>query len=167
MLRQCLRFARSWVWWRGRDEPVRAARHRPGCTRDHLDPVGPDTDAFLRVVAGQVDRCVAAWGAHPPARRRAPAVAAVVTRHATRQYRRGLPGADQERSQQDAEGMDPLKLFVVLRATIVCAGRSRSQPDVAKVGLAWVTGCRQRRLGHRLLSSRLVLAGSQVYPRNL
>jgi hypothetical protein len=90
-MRRVARFARGWGFGSLAVANLFALRATdPAVLETHPDPVGPDTDAFLTATARQADRCVAAWGAHPAARRRAPSVARALTRSATRQYRPGL-----------------------------------------------------------------------------
>ncbi|WP_199198953.1 DUF1643 domain-containing protein [Amycolatopsis sp. CA-128772] len=90
-MRRVERFARSWGFGGLAVVNLFALRATdPAVVESHPDPVGPDTDVFLAATARQADRCVAAWGAHPAAQRRAPAVARVLARAATRQYQPGL-----------------------------------------------------------------------------
>ncbi|SFW50269.1 DUF1643 domain-containing protein [Amycolatopsis australiensis] len=90
-MRRVTRFARSWGFGSLAVVNLFALRATdPAALETHPDPVGPATDAFLAATARQADRCVAAWGAHPAAARRAPTVTQMLRRSATRQYRPGL-----------------------------------------------------------------------------
>lgn len=64
-IRRCMRFARDWGFrrlvmanayaWRSTD---------PAGLWTALDPVGPDNDAHLEAIAGDVELVVVAWGKH-------------------------------------------------------------------------------------------------------
>lgn len=54
----------------------------PDALAKHPDPVGPDNDMHIALALGKRLGCViAAWGAHPSARTRAPAVAGLLAAH--------------------------------------------------------------------------------------
>lgn len=74
-IRRCLGFARAWGYNRllvGNLFALRATD--PAALLVDPDPVGPDNDDWLALLAERAHMIVAAWGAHPIARERGPIV---------------------------------------------------------------------------------------------
>jgi hypothetical protein len=76
-MRRCIRFARDWGFdglWMGNLFAFRATD--PANLPDDLaEAIGPpNVDPWLREMRGQSELCIAAWGAHASAQRRAAAV---------------------------------------------------------------------------------------------
>lgn len=78
-IRRCVGFTRSWGYAELRVVNLFAARATdPKELASMFDPVGSGNDQVLADELSRADLVVAAWGAHPMARRRAPVVLGLV-----------------------------------------------------------------------------------------
>jgi len=93
-IRRCVGFARSWGYGSLVVHNLYALRATdPTALAAHPDPVGPDNDDHLRHWAPPRSFTVCAWGAHPMAARRAPAVLALLRAAGFTPHHLGLTAA--------------------------------------------------------------------------